>query len=90
LLLFTIISAKTTIVTQFLHLKPVVVQGKTETLNNGNVTSTSFNFYDPGTRNQGKGTSSSNTLRNANGRLVGSHINKANTQIVVTSIRPTR
>ena len=67
----------------------VVVQGKTEQLQNGRVTSTTFNYFDPGTSHLSKGTSSSNTLGVQNNRLVGSHINNGQT-IVVTSIRPTR
>ncbi len=67
----------------------VVVQGKTEQLSNGKVTSTTFHYFDPGTNLQSKGTSSSNILRVQNNRLVGTHMNKG-LPIVVTSIRPTR
>ena len=67
----------------------VVVQGKTEQLQNGRVTSTAFHYFDPGTSHRSKGTSSSNTLGFQNNRLVGSHINNG-LPIVVTSIRPTR
>jgi hypothetical protein len=67
----------------------VVVQGKTETLNNGQVTSKKFNFFDPGTHSRDKGTSPNNTLSIMNRTLVGTHINNGR-KIVVTSIRPTR
>ena len=67
----------------------IVVQGKTEIINNGQVTGTTFNFYDPGTNYQNKGTSSNNTLSIMNRTLVGSHINNGK-PIVVTSIRPSR
>lgn len=66
----------------------IVVQGKTEMLKNGGVTSTTFNYYNPGTINRNKGTSSSNLLRIENERL----IDKKNNGItfIVTSIRPSR
>jgi hypothetical protein len=67
----------------------VVVQGKTEQLSNGKVTSTSFHYFDPGTSHRSKGTSSSNILKVQNNRLVGSHMNNG-LPIVVTSIRPTK
>lgn len=67
----------------------VVVQGKTEQLSNGKVTSTTFHYYDPGTTHKSKGTSSSNILRVQNNRLIGTHINNGK-QIFVTSIRPTK
>lgn len=67
----------------------VVVQGKTEQLSNGKVTSTTFHYFDPGTNHQSKGTSSSNILKVQNNRLVGTHMNNG-LPIVVTSIRPTR
>ena len=67
----------------------VVVQGKTEQLSNGKVTSTTFHYFDPGTNHQSKGTSSSNILRVQNNRLVGTHMNNG-LPIVITSIRPTR
>lgn len=65
----------------------IVVQGKTETVNNGQVSSTVFNYFDPGTRYISKGTSPNNTLTIMNRTLVGTH-NKQ--QIVVTSIRPSK
>ncbi len=66
----------------------IVVEGKTEQLSKGKVTSTSFHFFDPGTSHSSKGTSSSNVLKVNNNRLEGTHINNGKT-IVVTSIRPT-
>jgi hypothetical protein len=65
----------------------VVVQGKTEQLQNGRVTSTTFNYFNLGTSHLSKGTSSSNTLGIQNTRLVGSHMNNGQI-IVVRCIRP--
>jgi hypothetical protein len=52
----------------------VVVEGKTEAVKNGQVTSTTFRYFDPGTSNQNKGTSPSNTLSVMNRTLVGDNI----------------
>nr|WP_320059444.1 RHS repeat-associated core domain-containing protein [uncultured Bacteroides sp.] len=65
----------------------IVVEGKTETLKNSQVISTTFNYFDPGTHHISKGTSSSNTLNIINRTLVGT-LNKQ--QIIVTSIRPSK
>jgi len=65
----------------------IVVEGKTETLNSGQVTSTTFNYFDPGTHYISKGTSPSNTLNIMNRTLVGT-LNKQ--KIIVTSIRPSK
>ena len=65
----------------------VVVQGKPEQLQNGRVTSTTFNYFNLGTSHLSKGTSSSNTLGIQNTRLVGSHMNNGQI-IVVRCIRP--
>lgn len=54
----------------------IVIQGKTETLNDGKVTSTIFNFFDPGIRNKEKGASPNNTIEIINNRLEGKHIYK--------------
>ena len=67
----------------------VVVEGKTETVKNGQVTSTTFRYFDPGTNYQDKGTSPSNTLSVMNRTLVGKNINNSK-PIVVTSIRPSK
>jgi len=64
----------------------VVVQGKKENIINGKVTSTSFLFFDPGTKYQSKGTSPSNQFKVVNGRLEGDHINNGK-MMVGTSIR---
>lgn len=65
----------------------IVIQGKTETVKNQQTTSTTFNYFDPGTRYVNQGTSSSNTLAIMNKTLVDRHNNQ---QIIVTSIRPSR
>ena len=67
----------------------IVVMGKTEYLNNsGQVTSTSYRYYDPGTHYITKGTASSNILNVIDERLVGTHINNGQS-IIATSIRQT-
>jgi len=60
--------------------------GKTENVSNGQVTSTSFRYFDPGTRSTAKGTSTSNILNVIDGRLTGTHMNNGST-IIGTSIR---
>lgn len=65
----------------------IVVQGKTETVKNQQTASTTFNYFNPGTRYVNQGTSSSNTLAIMNKTLVDRHNNQ---QIIVTSIRPSR
>jgi hypothetical protein len=67
----------------------IVVQGKTETLNNGQVMSTSFNYFNPGSHDVKAGTSPNNTLNIMNRTLVGPKANNG-VNIVVTSIRPSR
>ena len=68
----------------------IVVMGKIEYFSkSGEVTSTSYRYYDPGTRNITKGTASSNILNVINGRLVGTHINNGQT-IIATSIRQSK
>jgi RHS repeat-associated protein len=68
----------------------MVVMGKTENISNGGrVTSTSFRYFDPGTRSTTKGTSTSNILNVIGGRLTGTHINNSST-IIGTSIRQSR
>jgi RHS repeat-associated protein len=64
----------------------IVVNGYTDKLNNGQVTSTSYRYLDPGTNHESKGAALSNQLITGNGRLVGTHINNGK-PIVVTSIR---
>jgi hypothetical protein len=65
----------------------IVVRGKTEQLSNGQVTSTTYNYLDPGTSHQFKGTSPARTLSNNNGRLTGTHMNNPALTIVVTTVR---
>ncbi|MBB3188589.1 hypothetical protein [Microbacter margulisiae] len=65
----------------------IVVQGKTEMVNNGQVTSTTFHYFDPGTHYINIGTSPSNTLNIMNRTLTG-YSNILNAKITVTSIRP--
>ncbi|MCK4921428.1 MAG: RHS repeat-associated core domain-containing protein [Bacteroidales bacterium] len=65
----------------------IVVRGKTEQLSNGQVTSTTYNYLDPGTAHRTKGTSSARTLSNSNGRLTGTHMNNLTLTVVVTTVR---
>ena len=51
----------------------IVVSGRTETLKNGTVTSTSYNFFDNRTRHQNIGTQVGNTLNLNNNRLTGTY-----------------
>ena len=67
----------------------VVVPGKTETLNNGQVMSTSFHYFNPGAHDVNAGTSPNNTINIMNRTLVGPKANNG-VNIVVTSIRPSR
>ncbi|MCC2548204.1 DUF6443 domain-containing protein [Hymenobacter sp. BT175] len=54
----------------------VVVSGKTETISDGQVTSTTYNFFDPRTAHENKGTSSTNSMQiNDSGKLKGSYYN---------------
>jgi len=64
----------------------VVVNGYTDRLNNGQVTSTTYTYLDPGTSHRLKGAALTNHLNTGSGRLVGTHINNGR-PIVVTSIR---
>ncbi len=65
----------------------IVVRGKTEQLSSGQVTSTTYNYMDPGTAHRTKGTSSARTLSNSNGRLSGTHMNNPALTVVVTTVR---
>ena len=51
----------------------IVISGRTETLNNGAVTSTSYHFFDNRTRHQNIGTQAGNTLNLNNSRLTGTY-----------------
>lgn len=65
----------------------IVVSGKTENVSNGQVTSTTYKFYDPRTAYEPKGTSSTNTMQvNANGLLKGSYNNNEK-KYVGTTVR---
>lgn len=68
----------------------IVIRGKTETLSNGRVTSTTYNYMDPGTSHRFKGTSSKRTLIENSNRLEGTHMNNALLKIVVTTVRPNK
>ena len=51
----------------------IVVSSKTETLKNGAVTSTTYNYFDPRTSHQKYGTSSNNQLTISNNKMTGSY-----------------
>jgi len=65
----------------------VVVSSKTESLNNGQVTSKTYNFFDP--RNSRYGTDATNTLRISNNKLVGYYRSGSpmNIPYTVTTVR---
>lgn len=65
----------------------IVVSSKTETLSNGQVTSKTYNFFDP--RSSNNGTSSSNVLQVINNKLVGYYLGGTNKNIpyTVTTVR---
>jgi hypothetical protein len=63
----------------------IVVTGRTDNISNGQTTSTSFRYFDPGRKDAVNGTSPSNSLNVVNGRLVR---NQPKKETVVTSIRP--
>ena len=64
----------------------IVIGSKTETLNKGNVTSTSYRFYDPRTGHSSNGTSKDNTLKRSGNLLKGSYL-KGTHKYTVTSVR---
>ncbi len=70
----------------------VVVSGKTETLSNGRVTTTSYRFFDPRTSHSSYGTQATNQFRLQNNRLVGTYQQGAriNFNYTVTAIRRNR
>jgi len=61
----------------------IIVSSKTETLNNGQVTSTTYNFFDP--RKQAYGTSSLNILTRQNNMLKGTY--NGEKKYTVTTVR---
>jgi hypothetical protein len=67
----------------------VVVEGKAETIKNGQVTSTTFRYFDPGTHDPNKGTSPNNTLNVVNRTLSG-YSNVLRRDVTVTNIRPSK
>jgi RHS repeat-associated protein len=66
----------------------IVVSSKTETLNHGAVTSTTYNFFDPRTSYQNYGTSSNNQLTISNNKMTGSYNHGgSNYNYTVTTVR---
>jgi len=69
----------------------IVVSSKTETLDKGKVTSTTYNYFDPRTSKPDWGTSPTNTLSIQNNKLVGTYNYYKKNQILnytVTTVRP--
>jgi RHS repeat-associated protein len=66
----------------------VVVSSKTETLSNGQVTSTTYNFFDP--RSSTYGTSPSNQLQRSSDKLVGAYQGERVFPYTVTTVRKSR
>lgn len=66
----------------------IVVSSKTETLSNVQVTSKTYNFFDP--HSSKHGTSTSNTLHVSNNKLVGAyHVDRV-IPYTVTTVRRSR
>ena len=69
----------------------IVVSSKTETLNNGAVSSTTYNYFDPRTLHQNYGTSSNNQLTISNNKMTGSYNHgNSNYNYTVTTVRRNR
>jgi hypothetical protein len=66
----------------------IVVSSKIETLNNGQVTSKTYNFFDP--RKAEYGTSPSNTLHISNNKMVGAYRGEKVIPYTVTTVRGSR
>ena len=66
----------------------IVVTSKTETLSNGQVTSKTYNFFDP--RKAQYGTSTSNTLQINNNKMTGAYRGERVIPYTVTTVRRSR
>ena len=66
----------------------IVVTSKTETLSNGQVTSKTYNFFDP--RKAQYGTSSINTLQINNNKMTGAYRGERVIPCTVTTVRRSR
>ncbi len=69
----------------------IVISSKTETLDKGKVTSTTYNFFDPRS-SKANGTSSSNTLQISNNKMTGYYLGGTASSIryTVTTVRRSR
>jgi hypothetical protein len=69
----------------------IVVSSKTETLNNGTVESTTYNFFDPRTSHQNYGTSTNNQMTISNNKMTGYYSHGgSNYSYTVTTVRRNR
>ncbi len=68
----------------------IVISSKTETLDHGKVTSTTYNFFDPRTSNSANGTSSLNNLQIVNNKLMGAYKGEKVIPYTVTTVRTNR
>jgi len=70
----------------------IVISSKTETLDHGKVTSTTYNFFDPRTSNSANGTSSLNILQINNNKIIGYYLGgtASNIPYTVTTVRTNR
>jgi len=69
----------------------IVISSKTETLDKGKVTSTTYNYFDPRTKHKDWGTSPTNKLSIQNNKMVGTFNHEYyNFNYTVTTIRPNR
>jgi len=66
----------------------VDMSSKTETLNNGQVTSKTYNFFDP--RSSKFGTSPTNTFHINNNKLIGTYNHERRYNYTVTTVRRSR
>jgi hypothetical protein len=67
----------------------IVISSKTETLDHGRVTSTTYNYLDPRTKYQDRGTSPENKLTIQNNKMVGTYKQgEDNLNYTVTTVRP--
>jgi hypothetical protein len=65
----------------------IVVSSKTEILNNGYVTSKTYNFFDPGTSFQSRGVSTTNQLIISGNKMTGTYVDKPNEPYTVVTVR---
>jgi RHS repeat-associated protein len=68
----------------------IVISSMTHNINNGNVTRTTYNFFDPGTQYSAWGTSPNNNLSFSNNQIIGTYVNKLAQPYTVVTVRRNR